>query len=85
MLLPQFTEITYFGLYHQNKSSESNLNFRQASNHWKRALEAGNLACPSLPKNLALGTFGKLLMFSTKVDLQYLLYSTALFSLLELI
>ena len=33
---------------------------------------------PSLLKNLALGTFSKLLtVFSTKVDLLYLLYSTA--------
>ena len=32
---------------------------------------------PSLPRNLALGTFGKLLiMFTTKVNLLYLLYST---------
>ena len=31
---------------------------------------------PSLPKNLALGTFGKLpVVFSTKVNLLYLLYS----------
>ena len=33
---------------------------------------------PSLPRNLALGTFGELLIvFSTKVNLLYLLYSTA--------
>ena len=33
---------------------------------------------PSLPRNLALGTFSKLLIvFSTKVNLLYLLYSTA--------
>ena len=32
---------------------------------------------PSLPRNLALGTFGELLIvFSTKVNLLYLLYST---------
>ena len=32
---------------------------------------------PSLPRNLALGTFGKLLIvFSTKVNLLYFLYST---------
>ena len=31
---------------------------------------------PSLPKNLAFGTFGKLpIVFSTKVYLPYLLYS----------
>ena len=34
---------------------------------------------PSLPRNLALGTFGKLLIvFSTKVDLLYLLYSNCM-------
>ena len=33
---------------------------------------------PSLPRNLALRTFGKLpIVFSTKVNLLYLLYSTA--------
>ena len=33
---------------------------------------------PSLPRNLALGTFGELpVVFSTKVNLLYLLYSTA--------
>ena len=32
---------------------------------------------PSLPRNLALGTFGELLIvFSTKVNLLFLLYST---------
>ena len=35
------------------------------------------LKSPSLPRNLALGTFGKLLrVFSTKVNLLYVLYST---------
>ena len=33
---------------------------------------------PSYPRNLALGTFGKLpIVFSTKVNLLYLFYSTA--------
>ena len=53
------------------------LEFRQASNHWKRVLEAAKLAVfslkqtsPSLPRNLAFRTFGKLLIvFSTKVNL----------------
>ena len=42
---------------------------------------------PLLPRNVALGTFGKLLIvFSTKVNLLYLLYSTApRFCLLNLI
>ena len=51
-------------------------------NCWKRVLEAAKLAYainqknPSLPRNLALGTCGKLLIvFSTKVNLLYLFYS----------
>ena len=73
----------FFRLYQQNKSSESKVKFRQASSHCKRVLEAAKLAyaikqkSPSLPRNLALGTFGKLLIvFLTKVNLLYLLYST---------
>ena len=75
----------FFRLYQQNKSSESKVKFRQASNRCKSFLEAAKLATllllkqksPSLPRNLALGTFGKLLIvFSTKVNLLYLLYST---------
>ena len=73
----------FFRLYQQNKSSESKVKFRQASNRCKRVLEAANLhtllkqKSPSLPKNLALGTFCELLIvFSTKVNLLYLLYST---------
>ena len=34
----------FFGLYQQNKSSESKVKFRQASNHCKRVLEAAKLA-----------------------------------------
>ena len=74
----------FIRLYQQNKSSESKVKFRQASNCCKRVFEAAKLAYAtktkesiSLPRNLALGTFGKLLtVFSTKVDLLYLLYST---------
>ena len=72
----------FFHLYQQNKSSESKVKFRQASNCCKRVLEAAKLAyasktnSPSLPKNLALRTFGKLpIVLSTKVNLLYLLYS----------
>ena len=73
----------FFHLYQQNKSSESKVKFRQASNRCKRVLEAAKCAyatkkkSPSLPRNFALGTFGELLVvFSTKVNLLYLLYST---------
>ena len=34
----------FFNLYQQNKSSKSKGNFRQASNHWKRVLEAVKFA-----------------------------------------
>ena len=34
----------FFHLYQQNKSSESKVKFRQASNHYKRILEAAKLA-----------------------------------------
>ena len=40
----------YFPLYQQNKSSESNVKFRQASNHCKRVLEAAKLAYANEPK-----------------------------------
>ena len=84
----------FFHLYQKDKSFESKVKFRQASNHCKRVLEAAKLALtcnktkesklaikqksPSLPRNLALRTFGKLpIVFSTKVKLLYILYSTA--------
>ena len=74
----------FFHLYQQNKSSESKVKFRQASNRVAKGfLKLPNLhmllkqKSPSLPRNLALGTFGELLIvFSTKVNLLYLLYST---------
>ena len=56
--------------------------FRQASNHCSRVLETAKLAYAniknlSLPKSLALGTFGELLIvFLTNVNLLYLLNST---------
>ena len=55
-------------MYQQNKSSESKVKFRQASNYCKKVLEAAKLAYAtktkesSLPRNVALGTFGKLLI-----------------------
>ena len=73
----------FFHLYQREKSSDSKVKFREASNRCKRVLEAaklayGNKKSPSLPRNMALGTFGKLpIVFSTMVNLLYLLYSTA--------
>ena len=72
----------FLRLHLQNKSSESKVKFRQASNRCKRVLEAAKLAYATktkesiTPRNLALGSFGKLLIvFSTKVNLLYLPYS----------
>ena len=60
----------FFRLYQQNKSLESKVKSRQARNRCKRVLEAAKFA-------YALGTFGELLIvFSTKVNLLYLLCST---------
>ena len=70
----------FFHLYQKNKSFESKKKFRQASNHCKRVLEVAKLyhKSPLLPRNLALRTSGKLpIVFPTKVNLWYLLYSTA--------
>ena len=62
----------FFCFYQQNKSSESKVKFRQASNLVKGFLKLPNLhmllklKSPSLPRNLAFGTFGELLLvFST--------------------
>ena len=66
----------FFCLYQKDKSYDSKVNFRQASNHCKRVLQAAKLAYATklLPRNLAPVTFGKLLIaFSTKVNLLYLL------------
>ena len=71
-----------FRLYQREKSSDSKVKFRQVSNHCKRVLEAAKLMLIKqksllLPRNLALLTSGELLIvFSTKVNLLYLLYST---------
>ena len=72
----------FFHLYQKEKSSDSKVKFRQARNCCKRILEAAKFAygnktkSPVLPRNLALVTSGELLVvFSTKVNLLYLLYS----------
>ena len=73
----------FFCLYQREKSSDSKVKFRQTSNCCKRVLEAAKLAyanktkSPLLPTHVALVTSGRLLIvFSTKVNLLYLLYST---------
>ena len=78
----------FFSLYQQDISYESKVKFRQQSSYPviadKRFLKLPNLhmllkqKSSSLSRNLTLGTFGKSqTMFSTKVNLLYLLYSTA--------
>ena len=76
--------VHFFRLYRKDKSSDSKVKFRQASNRCKRVLEDAKLAYANKIKesvtsqNLALVTFGELLiLFSTKVNLLYLLYSMA--------
>ena len=62
----------FFRLYQQNKSSESKVKFLKLPNLHMLLKQKSS----SLPRNLALRTFGELLIvFSTKVNLLYLLYS----------
>ena len=72
----------FFCLYQKDKS-DSTVKSRQAGNCCKSVLEAAKLAyaikqkTPLLLKNLARVNFGKLpIVFSTKVNLLYLHYST---------
>ena len=72
----------FFCLYQQNKSSESKVKYN--SDRLVIVAKGPNLhmvikqKSPVLLRNLTLGTLGKLLIvFSTKVNLLYLLYSTA--------
>ena len=65
-------------MYQQNKSSESKVKFRQASNRCKGVLDAAKRAyankkkSPLLPRNLALRTFGKLsIVLLTNTNLLY--------------
>ena len=74
----------FFRLYQQNKS-EFKGKLRQTSNCCQRVLESDKRnmqikqKSPSLPRNLARGTLGKLpKVFPTKLNLLYFLYPTAL-------
>ena len=73
-----------FCLYQQNKSSEFKVKFRQASDHCKRVFEAVKLVYTSKTKefitsqNHVSRDFSELqIVFSAKVNLLYLLHSTA--------
>ena len=63
-------------MYEQNKSSESKVEFGQASNLCEKILESAKFASSnktkelSPPRNMVFGTFGELLIvFSKKVNL----------------
>ena len=70
-------------MYRQNKSSESRESFRQASNRCKKVLEAALLAYANKTKESITAQkrgsqdfWGMIILFSTKVNLPYLLYSS---------
>ena len=66
----------FFCLYQKDKSSDSKVKFRQTSNHCKKVLETAKLAYANKKSPLLPVSFGKLqIVFSTKVNLLYLLYS----------
>ena len=82
----------HFRFYQKDKSSESKVKSGRLLIVAKWLLKLPNLhmlirqKSPSLPRNLALGTFGELpIVFSTKVNLLYLLYSIAWRCFLHLI
>ena len=73
----------FFRLYQKDKSSDSKIKFRRLEIVAKGFLKLPNLhmlikqKSTSLLRNMALGTFSELLVvFSTKANLLYLLYST---------
>ena len=70
-------------MYQKDEPYESKVKFRQANNHCKRVFEAAKLAHANktnesiTSQNIGSGTFGELpIVFSTKVNLLYLLYLT---------
>ena len=74
----------FFRLYQQNKSSESKVMLRQASNRCKRVLQTAKLAYTNKTKEsitsqkLGSRDFWRLpIVFLTKINLLYLLYSMA--------
>ena len=89
VLLPWFIEITFIICINRINLLNLKVKFRQASNCCKRVLEAAKLVYATKTKesitslsghhfpDLAVWTFGELsIVFSTKVILLYLLYST---------
>ena len=72
----------HFCFYQQNKFSESEVKFRQASSHCKRVLEAAKLVYANKTKEFHHfpETWLSGLCFSTKVNLLYLLYTLKVLS-----
>ena len=70
-------------LYQQNKCSESKVKFKQASNRCKKVLTAPKFAYatktkkPIISQKLGSRDFWQLIVFLTKLNLLYLLYSMA--------
>ena len=82
--LPYLIGITFFCLYQQNKSSESKVKFRQASNHCKGVLQASKMEYANETKekftSQKLGSWHFWWIANSilkKVNLLYLLYSMA--------
>ena len=70
----------FFYLYQKDKSYDSTVKLRQASNHCTRVPESAKSACMAnkTKEFITSQKLGKLLIvFSTKVNLLYLLYSMA--------
>ena len=65
----------FFCLYQKDKSSDSKIKFQQVSYFCKRVLEAAKLAYANKTKE-SITSQKLLIVFSTKVKLLYLLYST---------
>ena len=85
--LPYLIGITFFCLYQQNKSSESKVKFRQASNHCKGVLQASKMEYANETKekftSQKLGSWHFWWIANSilkKVNLLYLLYSMVLSS-----
>ena len=68
----------FFCVHQQNKSSESEVKYRQASNLCKRVLDAAKLEYATITKeSITSQKLGSLDFWTTKLNLLYLLYSAA--------
>ena len=68
----------FFCVHQQNKSSESEVKYRQASNRCKRVLDAAKLKYATITKeSITSDKLGSRDFWTTKLNLLYLLYSAA--------